>query len=53
MIEFHRHLRQRQRDGKLTYTRSEALRQAELTLLRGPYNHPAYWAGFILIGDDR
>jgi CHAT domain-containing protein len=22
-------------------------------LLHGPYNHPAYWAGFILIGDDQ
>lgn len=53
MIEFHRNLRQRQRDGRPTYTRSESLRQAALKLLRGPYNHPAYWAGFILIGADR
>lgn len=53
MIEFHGNLRQRQRDSKLTYTRSEALRQAALKLLRGPYNHPAYWAAFILIGADR
>lgn len=52
MIEFHRNLRQRQRD-RLTYTRSESLRQAALKLLHGPYNHPAYWAGFILIGADR
>jgi CHAT domain-containing protein/Tfp pilus assembly protein PilF/ketosteroid isomerase-like protein len=53
MIEFHRNLRQRQRDGRLAYTRSESLRQAALKLLRGPYNHPAYWAAFILIGADR
>ena len=53
MIEFHRNLRQRQRDGRLTYNRSESLRQAALKLLRGPYNHPAYWASFILIGADR
>jgi CHAT domain-containing protein/ketosteroid isomerase-like protein len=53
MIEFHRNLRQTERGGRLTYTRSESLRQAALKLLRGPYNHPAYWAAFILIGDDR
>ncbi len=47
MIEFHRNwLRKR------GTTKSEALRQAALKLLRGPYNHPAYWAGFVLIGDD-
>jgi CHAT domain-containing protein/Tfp pilus assembly protein PilF len=48
MIEFHRNLRQRK-----SYTRSESLRQAALKLLHGPYNHPSYWAGFILVGDDR
>jgi len=53
MIEFHRNLRRRQRDGSLTCTRSEALKEAALKLLRGPYNHPVYWAAFILIGDDR
>jgi CHAT domain-containing protein/tetratricopeptide (TPR) repeat protein len=47
MIEFHRNWL-RKRDA----TKSEALRQAALKLLRGPYNHPAYWAGFVLIGDD-
>lgn len=46
MIEFHRNrLRKRM-------TKSEALRQAALKVFRGPYNHPAYWAGFILIGVD-
>ena len=46
MIEFHRNLLR----GKMT--KSEALRQAALKIFRGPYNHPAYWAGFILIGED-
>jgi CHAT domain-containing protein len=47
MIEFHRNwLRKR------GATKSEALRESALKLLRGPYNHPAYWAGFVLIGDD-
>jgi len=53
MIEFHRNLRQKQRDSRLTYTRSESLRQASLKLLHSTYNHPAYWAAFILIGADR
>jgi CHAT domain-containing protein len=48
MIEFHRNLLRS--PGALT--KSEALRQAALKLLHGPYNHPAYWAGFILIGSD-
>jgi CHAT domain-containing protein/lipopolysaccharide biosynthesis regulator YciM/ketosteroid isomerase-like protein len=52
MIEFHRNLLHNERAGKAAVTKSEALRQAALKLLHGPYNHPAYWAGFILIGDD-
>ncbi|HKG60896.1 MAG TPA: CHAT domain-containing tetratricopeptide repeat protein [Pyrinomonadaceae bacterium] len=46
MIEFHRNLLQKR------VTKSEALRQAALKVFRGSYNHPAYWAGFILIGED-
>ena len=46
MIEFHRNLLQKR------LTKSEALRQAALKVFRGSYNHPAYWAGFILIGED-
>ena len=48
MIEFHRNLLNKHD----ALTKSEALRQAALKLLHGPYNHPAYWAGFILIGND-
>lgn len=33
-------------------TKAEALRQAQLSLLRNPlYNHPYYWASFVLIGN--
>ena len=33
-------------------TRSEALRQAQLSLLRSPdYRHPYYWAPFVLVGN--
>ncbi|HEX2271613.1 MAG TPA: CHAT domain-containing protein, partial [Pyrinomonadaceae bacterium] len=52
MIEFHQSLLRKPRSGEAPMTKSEALRQASLKLLRGPYNHPAYWAGFVLIGDD-
>ena len=52
MIEFHRNLLRKQGAGKKSLTKSEALRQAALKVYRGSYNHPTYWAGFILIGDD-
>jgi len=37
-------------------TKSEALRQAKLTFIekaKGILNHPAFWAPFIQLGDDR
>jgi CHAT domain-containing protein len=34
--------------------RSEALRQAQLALLRDEqHGHPFYWAAFVVIGDER
>ncbi|HKR01939.1 MAG TPA: CHAT domain-containing tetratricopeptide repeat protein [Pyrinomonadaceae bacterium] len=53
MINFHRNLMSKGADGKPAMTKSEALREAALKLLHGTYNHPAYWAGFVLIGDER
>lgn len=51
MVEFHRNLlRGRTGEGART-TKAEALRRAALSLLHGPQNHPAYWAGFVLIGN--
>jgi CHAT domain-containing protein len=52
MIEFHRNLLRTRAAGKTRLTKSEALRQAALKVFRSAYNHPAYWAGFILIGED-
>jgi CHAT domain-containing protein/tetratricopeptide (TPR) repeat protein len=46
MVEFHRNLLR----GK---TKSEALQLAEKKLLHSRYNHPAYWAGFVLIGSEK
>lgn len=50
MIDFHRRLTMRGAKA----TKAEALRQAELGLLRSErYRHPFYWAGFVMIGDGR
>jgi CHAT domain-containing protein len=35
-----------------TVTKAEALRRAQLTLLKNPsYQHPYFWAPFVLLGD--
>lgn len=51
MIKFHQNLLRGQVGGGARITKAEALRRAALFLLDGPQNHPAYWAGFILIGN--
>jgi CHAT domain-containing protein len=44
--EFYREL------TEATVTKAEALRRAQLTLLRDPsYRHPIYWAPFVLVGN--
>ena len=49
MVEFYRQLAQNPALGK-----AGALRQAQLTLLNGSkYNHPYYWAPFVLVGNWR
>jgi CHAT domain-containing protein len=46
MVEFYKQL------AKPGITKSEALRQAQLFLLQQPqYDHPFYWASFILVGN--
>jgi CHAT domain-containing protein/Tfp pilus assembly protein PilF len=52
MVEFHRNLLSQRNAGIKRPSKSEALRQAALKLIRGPFNHPVYWASFVLIGDD-
>jgi len=47
MLEFHRNLRSGA--GK-----SEAMRRASMKLIGDRrYEHPFYWAGFIVVGDGR
>jgi CHAT domain-containing protein len=54
MVTFHRALNSAPGAGQLPPTKTEALRQAELKLLRNPETgHPFYWAGFVLVGDGK
>jgi len=45
MAEFYRQI------VKPGVTRAEALRRAQLSLLRGDYEHPYFWAPFVLVGN--
>ena len=45
MVEFYRGL------GKAGETKAEALRNAQLSLLKGDYRHPYFWAPFVLVGN--
>jgi CHAT domain-containing protein len=54
MVNFHRALISKQGAGKAKPTKTEALRQAALKLMKNPETgHPFYWAGFVLVGDGR
>jgi CHAT domain-containing protein/tetratricopeptide (TPR) repeat protein len=47
MVEFYRHLVENP-----SVSKSFALRQAQLTLVKHPnYNHPSYWAPYVLLGN--
>jgi CHAT domain-containing protein len=52
MLGFHSQLQTPRSAGR--QTKAECLRQAALKLMKNPEtNHPFYWAGFVLVGDDR
>jgi len=52
MLGFHRDLKSASGGGQYAMTKAEALRQAELKLLRTrSYQHPFFWAGFVVMGD--
>jgi CHAT domain-containing protein/tetratricopeptide (TPR) repeat protein len=54
MVNFHRGLISTPTMGKAKLTKTEALRQAALKVMRNPEtNHPFYWAGFIMMGDGQ
>ncbi len=51
MLSFHRGLKV-PGGSQSTMTKAEALRQAQLKLLRTKrYQHPFFWAGFVVVGD--
>jgi CHAT domain-containing protein len=53
MVNFHRALIA-SGTAKVRTSKSEALRQAALKLLKNPEtSHPFYWGGFVLVGDGR
>jgi CHAT domain-containing protein len=52
MVNFHRALISPAGPKQTKSTKSEALRQAALKLMRNPQtSHPFYWAGFVLVGE--
>ncbi len=52
MLSFHRNLRAPGRGLQYAMSKAEALRQAQLKLLRTKrYQHPFFWAGFVIVGD--
>jgi CHAT domain-containing protein len=52
MVNFHRALISQPEVGKAKITKTEALRQAALKLMKSAEtSHPFYWAGFVLIGN--
>jgi CHAT domain-containing protein/sugar phosphate isomerase/epimerase len=54
MIEFHKGLKLKSDNSRSELTKADALRYAQLKLLRSTaYRHPFYWAGFIIAGDAR
>jgi CHAT domain-containing protein len=54
MVNFHRALISQPEAGKAKTTKTEALRQAALKLMKNAETrHPFYWAGFVLVGDGR
>jgi CHAT domain-containing protein len=52
MLNFHRNLKGPGAGSQYAMTKAEALRQAQLKLLRTKrYQHPFFWAGFVVVGD--
>lgn len=52
MVNFHRSLISPRAAQQRKPTKTDALRQAALKLMRNPEtSHPFYWAGFVLVGD--
>jgi CHAT domain-containing protein len=44
MVEFHKNM-------KKNKSKAESLREASVKLMKNGYDHPYYWAGFIVVGN--
>ena len=54
MIEFHRRFKDRILLKRSNVNAATALREAQLALMKSDsFQHPFYWAGFIVVGDGR
>jgi CHAT domain-containing protein/Tfp pilus assembly protein PilF len=54
MVDFFSQLKKVRNDRRRAPTKAEALRQAQLKMMEsGKYEHPYYWAPFVLFGDWR
>jgi len=52
MLEFHRNLKSRSQTSGPPMSKARALQMAELKMLTSKsYQHPFYWAGFVMVGD--
>jgi CHAT domain-containing protein len=52
MLNFHRNLKGPGGGSRYAMNKAEALRQAQLNLLKNKrYQHPFFWAGFVVVGD--
>jgi CHAT domain-containing protein len=52
MLNFHRNLRALGSGSQYAMNKAEALRHAQLNLLKNKrYQHPFFWAGFVVVGD--
>jgi tetratricopeptide (TPR) repeat protein len=52
MVEFHKRLNANAVQGRSRLSKAEALRAAALKLLKNKkYQHPFYWAAFVVVGD--
>jgi CHAT domain-containing protein len=52
LSQFYRELGHSQAEPGKEVTKAEALRRAQLALLKNPdYRHPIYWAPYVLVGN--